>query len=99
MVLWMLLTQPAIEGLAQYIYMNKYINDISERKNNISEGRSNNNTIKVQYNIFQSYISLTLPLNKEGILQHHQQQHTIRKMTSTRGYRGISLKRMENIRL
>ena len=63
-----------MEALPQDFYMTKYINDIPNRRNNISERRNNNNN-NTKYNIFHSYIYLTLPLNKEGILQqHHQQQ-------------------------
>ena len=54
-------------GFASRLYMTKYINDIPNRTNNISwKGNNNNNT---KYNILCSYISLTLPLNKEGTLK------------------------------
>ena len=49
--------------------MRKYINDIPNWRNNIYGKGNNNNNAK--YNIFNSYISLTLPLNKEGILQYN----------------------------
>ena len=56
----MLLTRLTTEGLPHNIYMTFYISNIYRRRNN--------NNVKYKYNILQSYIISTLPLNKKCIL-------------------------------
>ena len=51
-------------GFTSILYMNKYINDIPNWRNNISKMSK---TI-ITKNRISSTITLTLPLNKEGIL-------------------------------
>ena len=65
-LLWVLLTRLYNGGFSSRLYMTNYINNIPNLRNNIfGRGNTNNNT---KYNMFHSYIYLTLPLNKEGIL-------------------------------
>ena len=54
------------KGFTSILFMTKYIDRIPNWRNNNFEERNNNNNTK--QNIFCSYISLTLPLKKKGIL-------------------------------